>query len=481
MIPLRLIIVFFAMLLLCFNCKKNPTTSIANRLSLGTGQIKQYSYTVDPNTAYLLQLKQDLSNNEGCTMYLVVDDDSNAGRFYYNATAPDADDSVHLLVNSNDSDEVLTIAVYSLENCIMAGIPEIIASQPQSEVAKTINNFKGQVIDVNGTRLSYNNFRYSAIGNSLFLHDVTERGETGLNQWSSITTVRFSPNSFNGNDFKLEMVESDNLAQIENNSAVDAHANTQRTFRYLRDILNLRSFDNSGSAMVSVVELLYPYVTTEFCGAEHTPDSNLFKDNAFWTGRFIAYTKSDVFAGTLASALDVSAHEWGHAITNSYSNLIYANESGALNEAYSDWLGVTTREYYSNTPNWSIGDIYSTFRSLEHPNQYSDPDTYMDDYWKPFCTNPNICLNDFCGVHSNSGVPNKMFYLLSAGGEHNDVVVVGIGTELAMQIATDANRFYWTQSATFASAKDGMLLAAQSYSEEVAQQVRLAWEAVGVY
>ena len=47
---------------------------------------------------------------------------------------------------------------------------------------------------------------------------------------------------------------------------------------------------------------------------------------------------SDFFSG----ALDIVAHELTHGVTDYTSNLIYQNESGALNEAFSDMMGTAS-------------------------------------------------------------------------------------------------------------------------------------------
>jgi Zn-dependent metalloprotease len=56
--------------------------------------------------------------------------------------------------------------------------------------------------------------------------------------------------------------------------------------------------------------------------------------NASWNGTFISFCPG-------FTTDDVTGHEWGHAYTQYTHNLIYAWQSGALNEAYSDIWGET--------------------------------------------------------------------------------------------------------------------------------------------
>ncbi|WP_201341862.1 M4 family metallopeptidase [Abyssogena phaseoliformis symbiont] len=66
--------------------------------------------------------------------------------------------------------------------------------------------------------------------------------------------------------------------------------------------------------------------------------------NAFYSNNRVYYTlaipTTKGYDKSLSSIVNVAAHEWGHAITSRNSNLIYPRESGALNEAFSDWLGI---------------------------------------------------------------------------------------------------------------------------------------------
>ncbi|MBD3401663.1 hypothetical protein GF420_02115, partial [candidate division GN15 bacterium] len=88
----------------------------------------------------------------------------------------------------------------------------------------------------------------------------------------------------------------------------------------------------------------------------------------------------------------------------------------------------------------------------------------------------------YCGVHTNSGVGNKWFYLLSDGGSHNGVSVTGIGVQNAMSVAYRSNAFYWTTSTTYHEAALATISAANDLdgSGDWAVQVANAWEAVNV-
>ena len=58
-------------------------------------------------------------------------------------------------------------------------------------------------------------------------------------------------------------------------------------------------------------------------------------------------------------SLDVIGHELAHGVTESEAGLIYANQSGALNESLSDVFGVLTKQYSlgqtAEQADWLIG------------------------------------------------------------------------------------------------------------------------------
>jgi Zn-dependent metalloprotease len=136
--------------------------------------------------------------------------------------------------------------------------------------------------------------------------------------------------------------------------------------------------------------------------------------NAFWNGAGMYY-------GTgYATADDVIGHEMGHGVTERSSNLVYWGQSGAINESLSDIFGEII-----DHRNVGPGDTATSFqlgedlpigaiRSMSNPPSFGDPDrTGSANYVKETC--PSSCYGDEDGVHSNSGVGNKTFYLASQG------------------------------------------------------------------
>ncbi len=251
-------------------------------------------------------------------------------------------------------------------------------------------------------------------------------------------------------------------------AATDAHWGAEMTYDYYWNIHNRNSIDNNGFKLLS-----YVHYNTNY-------------NNAFWDGQRMTYGDGNGTTFTILTGLDVCGHEVTHGLTSNSSQLIYSNESGALNESYSDIFGTMVENYgRPNNWDWKIGvDITPNgngIRNMQNPKQFNHPNTYQGQY---YYTGPN----DNGGVHTNSGVSNFWFYLLSAGGTGtNDVsssyTVNGIGMQNAAKIAFRALTVYYTPNTNFANARILSIQAAKDLfgvcSNEVIQTTN-AWHAVGV-
>ncbi len=66
-------------------------------------------------------------------------------------------------------------------------------------------------------------------------------------------------------------------------------------------------------------------------------------------------------------------------------------------------------------------------RSFANPKLFNQPDTYLGQYWKDAtttgCATPDN-TNDKCGVHTNSGVLNHWYYLLTEGDQELMIMAI---------------------------------------------------------
>lgn len=133
----------------------------------------------------------------------------------------------------------------------------------------------------------------------------------------------------------------------------------------------------------------------------------------------------DVFKAL--TTLDIVAHELTHGVTEATANLIYSGESGGLNEASSDIMGVSVDFYTTDRsvyePNNWIGEQVVTATlcnvSLPAPDLFLQSMIQPSDDYKLFCQSQSY--DCYCpevtdvDVHFSSGVANHFFYLLAEG------------------------------------------------------------------
>jgi Zn-dependent metalloprotease len=268
-------------------------------------------------------------------------------------------------------------------------------------------------------------------------------------EWSKAYDFYSSDNTYNSSYLK---------------PAVSVQWAAEHVYEYYFKKHNRNSFDNNGGEIKSYVHV----------------DQNM--NNAFWTGKLLAF--GDGSNNNPLVELDVVAHEFTHGVTQYEAHLQYYNESGALNESFSDILGKAVEfETFGDTATWQLARHYlpGGLRNMSNPNLKNQPDTYAGDMWY-------TGYEDSGGVHYNSGVQNFWFYLLCEGGigvNDNEVnySVNSIGMEAAVNITYRNLTEYLGYSSDYLDSRIGSLLAtADLYGKNSSEyhEVDKAWDAVGV-
>jgi PKD repeat protein len=185
-------------------------------------------------------------------------------------------------------------------------------------------------------------------------------------------------------------------------------------------------------------------------------------ENAFWNGSSMTFGDGADFFYPLVG-LDTVAHEVSHGFTEQNSDLIYANQSGGINEAFSDMAGEAAEFYSRGSNDFQVGyDIRKGSGALR----------YMDD--PPKDGNSIDSANDYydgINVHHSSGVYNKAFYLLAT--------TAGWDTKKAFEVFVKANQDYWQPSTNYIQGAEGVRDAAIDLGHS-AVAVKNAFEAVEV-
>lgn len=191
-----------------------------------------------------------------------------------------------------------------------------------------------------------------------------------------------------------------------------------QVLNYFKNVLGRNSLDNLGMDIIVNVHYGKKY------------------QNAFWDGDDISLGDGDgkIFVN-FSKSLDVIAHELSHGVTQFTANFEYSGQSGALHEHFSDVFGSVITQYVANQSaedaDWLIGneimgpELYGeAIRSMSEPGTAYDNDLLGKDIQPDHMKDYYAGSEDNYGVHINSGIPNKAFYLAS----------MEIGTDIAALI-----------------------------------------------
>ena len=295
----------------------------------------------------------------------------------------------------------------------------------------------------------------------------------------------------------IPLFDSDLASDTDNvwtdGANVDAHVYAGYTYDYLFKRFGRRGLDDGD---LRIVSLVHPVRRQDFASAPPLVFS-FFYLNAFYAGNGVmvygeGLPPGVIFSGLswnyFSAALDMVAHELAHGVTDFSSQLIYQDESGALNEAFSDIIATGVEFFFQasgsglRTADYLGGEDIATpggIRSMENPGLFGDPDHYSNRF---------TGAADNGGVHTNSAIANHAFYLAIEGGTNSTsgLGVVGVGAANREQIE---NIFYRAfvlllpSNATFSIARAATIQAAQTLygvGSAAEQAVIEAWTAVGV-
>ncbi len=324
----------------------------------------------------------------------------------------------------------------------------------------------------------------STSGGTYYMEDPTIRrqGTFNMNNTGNTTTGTGGTQSrYTGTD--------DVWSATNERAGVDAHYGAAWTYDYFKNVHGRNGINGSNG----------PGTTTSAVGGVALVVSRVHfgsnYNNAFWYNNQMTYGDGNGTTFSPLVTLDIAGHEMTHGITQYTANLTYANESGALNESMSDVFGAMVESYSRggvvNGDTWKIGEQAYTpatsgdaLRYMDNPHlagnggytSDDDPDHYSERY---------TGSADSGGVHINSGIGNKAFYLAVAGGTHHlsGVTVTGMGSTDAAKIWYRALTVYMTSSTNFSGARTATLNAATDLFGSASTQynkIATTWCAVGV-
>ena len=214
-------------------------------------------------------------------------------------------------------------------------------------------------------------------------------------------------------------------------------------------------------------------------------------NNAFWDGSHMVFGDGDgVLFTDFTGSIDVIAHELTHGVTELTAGLQYHNQSGALNESMSDVFGSLVKQWSrkqtADQADWLIGSEIFTpeidadaLRSMKAPGTAYNNKLFgrdpQPDHMSKFVMLPDTDEGDNGGVHINSGIPNKAFYLTAIGIGGNAWEAPGHIWYAALKASSELTNFQEFADLTHFTA--GQLFGSQSAEQ---QAVVSAWREVGI-
>ncbi|MGR9043716.1 MAG: M4 family metallopeptidase [Gammaproteobacteria bacterium] len=259
-------------------------------------------------------------------------------------------------------------------------------------------------------------------------------------------------------------------------AADEAYDGAGATYDLFHDIYERNSIDDQGMELISTVHYGKGY------------------DNAFWNGEQMTYGDGDEdlpeaerLFKRFTIAVDIIGHEMTHGVTEHEAGLVYFGQYGALNESMSDVFGMLVKQRILNQTadqsDWILGAGLFTsnvnaqgIRSMKAPGTAYDDPKLGKDPQPDHMDNIYTGFDDNGGVHINSGIPNRAFYIAATE-------IGGYAWEKAGRIWYIALRDKLTSTSNFsAAAKITYEVAGELYGPGSAEQQAVAkgWNTVGL-
>lgn len=271
----------------------------------------------------------------------------------------------------------------------------------------------------------------------------------------------------NGTTLPGRLVRSEGDAAVADVAVDEAYDGLGDTYAMYDEVYGRNSVDGEG----------LPLVATVHYGTKY--------DNAYWNGSQMVFGDGDgeVF-GRFTASVSVIGHELTHGVTQYTADLTYDGQSGALNESISDVFGVLVEQYTKKQSaaeaSWLVGEGLFTsavqgkaLRSMSAPGTAYDDDVLGKDPQPADMSGYVSTTEDNGGVHLNSGIPNRAFYLAATA-------IGGNAWEVAGKIWYDTLTGGLPASANFATFARATIAAAQTYGGSAVDAVTSAWRTVGV-
>lgn len=260
-------------------------------------------------------------------------------------------------------------------------------------------------------------------------------------------------------------ITSTSLTSGWDTAGVGVASALSRTYDYYNQAFGWKSFDGKGGTLTAIVHIGQNYFNAAMAASIST----------------MIYGDADLFA-----VPDIIAHEFQHGVTANTARLVYQDQSGALNEAFSDIFGEMVESYIRGSNDWVIGSdmnntTFDARRSLKNPHDFdADPGPGVSPYPATMAEYLQT-TSDKGGVHTNNTIVTHAFYLLAAG------LPGAIGKQDAAAVFFRALRYHLTPNSQFIDARLATIASAEEIfasdtarRDTVVARIREAFDQVGI-
>jgi Zn-dependent metalloprotease len=275
------------------------------------------------------------------------------------------------------------------------------------------------------------------------------------------------------------------ITDSDDKNAVEVYVQLKQVFDFYFEVFGRNSINDKGLNLVASVHY-----------DDDNGDTTGF-DNAFWDGIKMAFGDGDAeLFGSFTKNLDVTGHELTHGVTEKTGQLEFEFQAGALNESMSDCFGSMVKQYFSpngkqtaKEADWLIGEGLLLVPGARALRDMANPGTAFDNpqigkdpqpgHMKDYQDLPNTAGGDWGGVHTNSGIPNRAFYLVATSVGTYSWDVAG---KIWYASLTDAKLRGVSSKNVFKLFADLTVKhALEIGGDEATAAVKKAWTTVGVY
>ena len=259
-----------------------------------------------------------------------------------------------------------------------------------------------------------------------------------------------------------------NWANQASQESIIAYLNLSKVYDYYRDNLSRISYDGHGSEIRAIVGY------------------NIIVNNARWTEQWSMFKGKRIEFGTGGheKALDTVAHEFTHGVMSSINGLGNKKESGALNEAYADIMGLLI-EGKTNEYKWIMMEDTDTFTNDTALRRDLSKDQDSVRYTVHYSALQN---NDYETIISIEDADQEGAHVYSTIFSHAAYLMMTDRKTSQIRDETWASvfynsMFYLTSSSKFTDARNAVLVAAKNHGFSVAQMqaIRKAFDDVEIY